>query len=775
MWLGMSWNTVNNWCRSHVTLRTLYLLFLGQVVSFLLALLSLFSSLIAKLGVDAPLTQSLFVYFNLALIYGSFMLSRRQKPRISWYWYLLLGFVDVQGNYLVNKAFQFSSITSVTLLDCWTVAWVIILTWIFIGTRYSLWQLFGAAVCVLGLGLVLLSDAGVGGGGGSKPLLGDMLVIAGTVFFAMSNVGEEFCVKKKDRIEVVSMIGVYGFLVSVCEICIVERKALESVKWSAEIILAFAGYALSGVLFYTFTPFVLKLSGATLFNLSILTSDMWAVVFRIFLYHQQVDWLYYIAFAVVVIGLIVYSTTGNDAVPEPALEDGNLTIEYESLTRPPAALARTWQQSHFSHFSSSPSPSSSSSATGPPSSSSSASPSTSVPPPPRSGVAIGVPAHHPTPPSQPAPFSSSYGQHFGALARGGVNLPEPTSSSNALQVKSPMQGMQGMGMLGSLNSTSQMRPGGFPAHHQQRPVQSSLRPPSTSNNQPPSPQNFQGHGLLRASSVGSPGSPSPSTSQSMQSLNQPWLSSGSQGKPPLPSPSYRQQVNSPSLQQRSHLQQQQPHSLTMASSQQHMTTTSQQQQPSTSHQSHEHYGQQVPSPRIPQALSHQQPITRVQGSLTQKSSSPAIVQLTQSSQDPRIEQPRQKLMNLLIDPSEKLDPEVEDVLMDIADDFVESITTYGCSLAKHRKSTMLEAKDILLHLERNWNINLPGFAGDEIKTYRKPLVNDIHKERIAAIKKSMALTETANTRNSTGQATGNAKASLMKNPANVIGSPNVKT
>lgn len=65
----------------------------------------------------------------------------------------------------VNEAYQFSSITSVTLLDCFTIAWVIILTWIFLRTRYSLWQLFGAATCVVGLGLVLLSDAGVGGGG----------------------------------------------------------------------------------------------------------------------------------------------------------------------------------------------------------------------------------------------------------------------------------------------------------------------------------------------------------------------------------------------------------------------------------------------------------------------------------------------------------------------------------------------------------------------------------------------------------------------------------
>ncbi|KAJ0088888.1 hypothetical protein Patl1_32472 [Pistacia atlantica] len=214
----MNWVAISSWLRSHVTLKTLYLMLLGQLVSFVLALMSFTSSLIAELGVDAPITQTTFNYLLLALVYGGILLYRRQTPLVAWYWYLILGFVDVQGNYLVNKAFQFSSITSVTLLDCWTIAWAIILTWFFLGTRYSIWQLFGAVLCVLGLGLVLLSDAGVGGGGGSRPLLGDILVVAGTLFFAMSNVGEEFFVKKKDRVEVVCMIGVYGLLVSVIQL-----------------------------------------------------------------------------------------------------------------------------------------------------------------------------------------------------------------------------------------------------------------------------------------------------------------------------------------------------------------------------------------------------------------------------------------------------------------------------------------------------------------------------------------------------------------------------
>ncbi|XP_065855301.1 uncharacterized protein [Euphorbia lathyris] len=303
-----------SWWRSKVSLKIVYLILLGQLVSFVLALCSFLSSLLAHLGVNAPITQSSFNYFALALVYGSILLYRGQKLRIAWYWYLLLGFVDVQGNYLVNKAYQFSSLTSVTLLDCWAVVWAIGLTWFFLGTRYSTWQLFGSALCVLGLGLVLLSDAGISSSGGSRPLLGDTLVILGTIFFACSNVGVEFCVKKKDRVEVVSMVGLYGLLVSVVQISILEVKSLESVTWSTDIVLALVGYMVSQFLFYTFSVFVLKLSGATMFNLSILTVDMWAVVFRILFYHQEVDWLYFVAFAVVAVGLIIYSTTEKDPI-----------------------------------------------------------------------------------------------------------------------------------------------------------------------------------------------------------------------------------------------------------------------------------------------------------------------------------------------------------------------------------------------------------------------------------------------------------------------------
>ncbi|XP_074268893.1 uncharacterized protein LOC141592197 [Silene latifolia] len=317
--------------QKHEALRkTIFVVLLGQLISFLMAVTSFCSSYLAKLGVDAPVTQSFFTYLCLTAVYGSIKLFRPKKMMIPWYYYAPLGFVDVQGNYFFTKAFQYTSITSVTLFDCGTIPWVIVLTYFFLGTRYSIRQYFGVATCILGLALVLVSDAGIGGGGGSKPLFGDFLVIIATLFYALSNVGEEYCVKQKDLVEVISMLAVFGLVFSICEIALLERQVFESIEWSYSVILGFAGYAAGGFLFYTLVPLLLQLSGATMFNLSALTSDMWAVLIRILFYHEEVGWLYYVSFAIVALGLVIYSISEKNCTAMTC-PDEHFSSQYQIL------------------------------------------------------------------------------------------------------------------------------------------------------------------------------------------------------------------------------------------------------------------------------------------------------------------------------------------------------------------------------------------------------------------------------------------------------------
>jgi len=186
-----------------------------------------------------------------------------------------------------------------------------ILTRFFMKTRYTTWQFIGAVTCIIGLVLTLLSDMSTSDSGGSKPILGDALVVVGTIFNAASNVGEEFCVKKRDRVEVVAMLGVFGALISAIQLVILERKELESLDWS-----------------YTI------MSGATYLNLSVLTSGMWAVLIRIFFYHHVVEWLYYVAFGLVVVGLTIYSiyTGKENAILNNINENDSLgSIPYTQL------------------------------------------------------------------------------------------------------------------------------------------------------------------------------------------------------------------------------------------------------------------------------------------------------------------------------------------------------------------------------------------------------------------------------------------------------------
>ena len=101
---------------------------------------------------------------------------------------------------------------------------------------------------------------------------------------------------------------------------------------------------------------------------------------------------------------------------------------------------------------------------------------------------------------------------------------------------------------------------------------------------------------------------------------------------------------------------------------------------------------------------------------------------------------RESLRQLLsqIVPDERVDPLVEDFLLDVADDFVDSVITFACKLASHRKSDTLEVKDVVVHLERAWDMVLPGFEQDELKEFKPRKEQTAHKKRMVDVRRALA-------------------------------------
>jgi len=136
---------------------------------------------------------------------------------------------------------------------------------------------------------------------------------------------------------------------------------------------------------------------------------------------------------------------------------------------------------------------------------------------------------------------------------------------------------------------------------------------------------------------------------------------------------------------------------------------------------------------------HVKQVQQVNLSLPLQGTTPSPAPLPNSTTSHNQILTKRKLQDLLreIDPTETLDDDVEEILLQIADDFIENVISTSCQIAKHRKSNTLEVKDVQLHLDRNWNMWIPGFGSEDLRPYKKLPSTEAHRQRLALIKKAM--------------------------------------
>ncbi|TMW52049.1 hypothetical protein DOY81_002829 [Sarcophaga bullata] len=110
---------------------------------------------------------------------------------------------------------------------------------------------------------------------------------------------------------------------------------------------------------------------------------------------------------------------------------------------------------------------------------------------------------------------------------------------------------------------------------------------------------------------------------------------------------------------------------------------------------------------------------------------------TGSESQPILTKPRLLELVREVDTTAQLDEDVEELLLQIADDFVEDAVKTTCAFAKHRKVSKVEVRDVQLHLERKWNMWIPGFGTDELRPYKRAAITEAHKQRLALIRKTI--------------------------------------
>lgn len=293
-------------------------LLLGQFISILLCGTGVTSGLLADMGVHIPTAQSFVNYVLLCLTFTMVLACRTSDRNLksclkTWWWkYLLLAIVDVEANYLIVKAYSFTTVTSVQLLDCFSIPAVMVLSYKFLQVRFKFVHIFGVVVCVLGLGGLVLTDVLTDNGvksTASNTALGDILVICAAVLYGIDNVAEEYVVKRFDRVEFLGMLGLFGSIINGIQFTVLERHEVVNLGLTSyKIVLLLIGFAVCQFLQYVLIAVIVEHTSATVFNLSILSADFYALLIGIFLFKYEFHVLYFVSFVLILSGIGIYTS-----------------------------------------------------------------------------------------------------------------------------------------------------------------------------------------------------------------------------------------------------------------------------------------------------------------------------------------------------------------------------------------------------------------------------------------------------------------------------------
>ncbi|KAJ5702560.1 solute carrier family 35 member [Penicillium malachiteum] len=289
---------------------------LGQALAIMNTSTSTFTTLLTDQDWSIPTFQTILNYAVLTCIFTPYTIYKygfKGWLRLIWrdgWKYIILAFCDVEGNYFIVLAYDYTTMLSAQLINFWAIVVVVIISFLFLKVRYHITQIAGIIICIGGMGILIASDHITGTNGGDvsngNQLKGDLFALLGASFYGLTNTAEEFLVSTKPVYEVLGQLSFWGFIIDGVQSAIFERSKYHTSHWDGKVGGYLVGFTICLSMFYCLAPVMFRLSSAAFFNVSMLTMNFWGVCIGIKVFHYHIHWMYPIAFVLIIIGQLIY-------------------------------------------------------------------------------------------------------------------------------------------------------------------------------------------------------------------------------------------------------------------------------------------------------------------------------------------------------------------------------------------------------------------------------------------------------------------------------------
>jgi solute carrier family 35 protein F1/2 len=248
--------------------------------------------------------------------------------------YFFVTLWDVEANYVTVLAFKFTTLTSVNLFDALAIPSAMVLSRIFLKRSYVPIHVIGAVICMSGIVVNVFTDYQVDKHNKEATddlvaveqereyphrLWGDILAIYGGLIWGANNVIQEYAIRNSGQpLEFLGVIGFFGTFISIVQIALLERDDFSTLFATGDVshttcvttseVLLILGYILCVALMYILSAYFLLFSESALYNLSLLSSDLWTVIFSVVAEHIVPPPLFFLALLLIVSGVVLYET-----------------------------------------------------------------------------------------------------------------------------------------------------------------------------------------------------------------------------------------------------------------------------------------------------------------------------------------------------------------------------------------------------------------------------------------------------------------------------------